>query len=473
MPLLRRAAAVLVVLGCSIATAACGPTDPPTVDATTDGAADADGAGFARWLDPLSNPLQPTVALANFRSAQDCAGCHPSHHAEWSHSRHAFAMVDPLFRALVDLRQQERDGQEDGFCTQCHSAIGVRSGDIQPGFRWKDLAPVTLEGVTCESCHKASALERSHNAGHVLDDDGPLCGNLENPKTVAFHDSATTPHMGEARFCGSCHDVVEINGLPLERPFEEWQASPAAAQGKPCQDCHMPRYDGQAALGGPQRQGLHRHRFIGVEFPVGPGAPVLDAATRAELEAEIAGLLGSAATMQLELPKPARGGTTLDVVVTVHNAIDAHSLPTGSTFLRQVWLDVEVKDADGTTVYRTGDLDAKGDLRDHWSTLDPYGDDDLVTLSSQLLDSAGNPTLFTWHATEHRRNAIPAGHERTWTYFAPIPVGAKGPLQVRATLRFRAYAPFLLRLVGLDAMVDELPIHDLASAVTAVDVTAP
>lgn len=462
----------LVLLAALLAAAGCSPESEPKTDAGTP--VDAiDAGGYARLVDPLSMPLQPTVQLDHFRSAGDCASCHPKHHDEWSQSRHAFAMIDPVFRALVDLRQKEREGQEDGFCTQCHSAIGVRSGDIQPGFRWNDLAPVTLEGVTCEACHKASAIERVHNSGHVLDDDGPLCGNLENPQTVAFHDSAKTPHMGEARFCGGCHDVVETNGLPLERPYEEWLASPAAAQGKPCQDCHMPRYDGTAALGGPQRQGLHEHRFVGVELPVGPGAPALDAATRSKLEGEIAALLGSAAKVQVTLPKPARGGETLDVVVTVHNAIDAHSLPTGSTFLRQVWIDLEVVDADGATVYRSGDLDANGDLRDHWSELDPYGDDDLVTLSSQLLDLAGNPTLFTWHAAEHRRNAIPAGHERTWTYFAPIPATTKGPLQVRATLRFRAYAPFLLRLVGLGQMVNDVPIHDLAKAATAVDVSAP
>ncbi|MEM7291305.1 MAG: 5'/3'-nucleotidase SurE, partial [Pseudomonadota bacterium] len=33
------------------------------------------------------------------------------------------------------------------------------------------------------------------------------------------------------------------------------------------QSCHMPTYDGVAALGAPARTGLHRHRFVGVELP--------------------------------------------------------------------------------------------------------------------------------------------------------------------------------------------------------------
>lgn len=462
---LATAALVGILAACA---AGCGPSEEPSADAGTSDA----GSDAGRLSDPLSMPLQPTHALSSFRSANDCKSCHPTHHEEWRTSRHAFAMVDPVFRALVGLRQEQFDGREDTFCTQCHSAIGVRGGDIGPGFSFDKLAPITLEGVTCEACHKANEIVRTHNAGHRLDADGPLCGNLDKPQTTGFHDSAATPHMGEARFCGSCHDVVETSGLPLERPFEEWLASPAAAQGKPCQSCHMPSYDGKAALTGPERKGLHRHRFVGVELPVGAGEP-LDAATRALLEGEIAALLGSAATMSVELPHPAAAGQTLDVVVTVRNEIDAHSLPTGSTFLRQVWLEVVVQDASGATVYETGTFDAKGDLRDHWSTLQPYGDDDLVTLSSQLLDVAGNPTIFTWHAREHRRNAIPAGHERTFTYFVPVPAKAKGPLQVKTRLRFRAYAPFLLRLIGLDSLVDEVPVHDLASAATAVDVPAP
>ncbi len=444
----------------------------PSPEASTDVDAQVvDGAG-GRLVDPLSMPATPTLKASDFRSAQDCKGCHPTHHQEWSTSRHAFAMVDPVFRVLVGLRQQHLATKEDAFCVQCHSAIGTRSGDIQPGFAFEDLAPITLEGVTCEACHKANEIVRTHNAGHKLDATGPLCGNLESPQTTSFHASVKTPHMGESRFCGTCHDVVESNGLPLERPFEEWQASPAATEGKPCQSCHMPTYDGVAALGGQQRKGLHRHRWIGVELPLGAGPP-LDAATRATMEAEITALLQSAAKVHLELPAQPSPGKVLDVVVTVDNTIGAHSLPTGSTFLRQCWLELVVKDEAGKVVYVSGDFDSKGDLRDHWSEVEPYGDADLVSLSSKLIDLAGNPTPFTWRATEHHRFAIPAGHSRTYTYLVPMAKGAKGALAISARLRFRAYPPWLLRLLGLAPLIDEVPVHDLASAATAVDVAAP
>ena len=456
---------VLVVLA---ALCACSPTTEPSTDVD----AHEDDGSLGRLVDPLSMPAQPTLKASDFRSAQECKSCHPTHHQEWSTSRHAFAMTDPVFRVLVGLRQDHLKTKEDAFCVQCHSAIGTRSGDIQPGFRFEDLAPITLEGVTCEACHKTNEIVRTHNAGHKLDPTGPLCGNLTAPQTTSFHASVATPHLGESRFCGTCHDVVESNGLPLERPFEEWHASPAAAEGKPCQSCHMPTYDGQAVVGGQQRTGLHRHRWIGVELPIGAGTP-LDAATRATMEAEITALLQSAAAVTLELPSQPIPGKVFDVVVTVDNKIGAHSLPTGSTFLRQCWLELVVKDETGDVLYVSGDFDSKGDLRDHWSEVEPYGDGDLVSLSSQLIDIAGNPTPFTWRATEHHRNAIPAGYERTYTYLVPIAKAAKGKLSVTARLRFRAYPPWLLRLLGLAPLIDEVPVHDLASVATAVDVLAP
>jgi len=33
---------------------------------------------------------------------------------------------------------------------------------------------------------------------------------------------------------------LTLNGKPLENTYEEWRASPAAREGRQCQDCHMP-----------------------------------------------------------------------------------------------------------------------------------------------------------------------------------------------------------------------------------------
>ena len=156
------------------------------------------------------------------------------------------------------------------------------------------------------------------------------------------------------------------------------------------------------------------------------------------------------------------------MTVAITNRIAGHSLPTGTTFVRQCWVELVATDAHGATLYESGTLDANGDLRDRWSTLDPYGDADLVSLASGFVDAHGTPTPFPWEAAEHHRNALRAGESRTFTYFVPVPAGAPGPVTLRARLRLRTYPPFLLRKLGAAALVPTVRTFDLASATRAI-----
>ena len=412
--------------------------------------------------DSLSMPSEPTLDLANFTSAETCKECHPTHYDEWSSSNHAYAMHDPVFRALVAVRQEDLGGEEDLFCTQCHSAIGTRSGDIVPGFSFSDLLDITNEGITCESCHRISAIERTHNAGHVLDETGPIRGPIADPDPSSFHSELVySPIFEDSSLCGSCHDVIESSGLPLERPYAEWLTSPAAENGQQCQDCHMPSSTGLASTEGTTERTLHSHRFIGVDVPMDG---FVDEERAAELRVAIQELLSSAASVELQLPESVIAGEQLDVVVNVYNDIPAHNFPTGSTFIRQAWLEVIATDALGQQLYATGDLDDNGDLRDHWSELDPYGDDDLVSFSSRFIDSSGAPTLFSHRAAEHITSAIAPLYSRTYTLFVPTEAAAEGPISVTARLRFRSLPPHLLRKLDQERLLDELIIYDIDAA---------
>lgn len=442
-------------------------TTTGTTEPTTTTGPDDTGDGFH---DPLSMPVSPTVSLDDFTPSETCAGCHPTHYAEWRTSVHASAMHDPVFQGLVAVRQADLAGTQDPFCTQCHSPIGTRALDVSAGFDFAALDAITLEGVSCETCHRVSEVVRTHSAGLRLDPGGPMRGPIEDPIESGFHDTAPTELLSGAAFCGTCHDVFEVSGLPLERPYTEWLPSPAAADARPCQSCHMPTSAGVAGTSasgddGPERT-LHSHRFVGVDVPMIEGW--LTADEEATLRADIDALLQSSGSVVLDLPDTAVGGETLDLVVTVRNELDAHNLPTGTTFNRQVWLEVTVTDATGRVVYETGTLDDNGDLRDHWSALDPYGDPDLVRFSSGLLDADGAPTLFTHEAVEHPTHALQPLHHRTVTLFAPVPPDAAGPLDVAARLRFRPHAPHLLRLLELDAWLDHLAITDIDAVAAQV-----
>ena len=418
--------------------------------------------------DPLSMPESPTLDPSSFDSATDCQFCHSKYVEEWSTSGHAYAMKDPVFQALVKQRQEDLEGTEDQFCTQCHSALGTRGGECVPGFNFEELSSIVMEGVTCVACHQVTGLERPFNSGHTLSSDAPMMGGIENPQKTAAHDSAADPLIQSAAFCGGCHDVVETNGLNLERPHEEWIESPLGGSSETCQSCHMPAEAGEAVDGGPERQ-IHSHRFRGVGIPMLEGF-VPDAETMAILDGEVEELLSGSSNVEVSHPDVILAGEQLDLVVTIQNLIPGHNLPTGSNFLRQFWLDLIVTDSEGRVLYRTGDLDSNGDLRNVWSETDPFGDPDLITLTSDLLDAKGDPVLFPWDAVELVNRAIAPAHERTYTLFVPVPEDAATPLEVQASLLFRAFPPYLLRTLGLSDYVGKLKIRTLSSVVTSVDV---
>lgn len=439
---------------------ACHPTPPPPGTTPTGDTSAPDEV----LHDPLSMPAEPAWDPAAFRGSASCAECHPDHLAEWRTSMHAYAMVDPVFQALSLARQRDLLGTEDLFCQQCHSAIGTRGGEIVPGFSYADLSPIVMEGVTCSACHQVVGVARTWNSGHVLDPDAPVQGPLADPAPTPIHPMARSEVLGTSAFCGACHDVIESSGLPLERPYDEWARSPSAERGQSCQDCHMPATERPVVRGGATRPS-RSHRWVGVDAPLVEGW--MTAAEEAELAAGTEALLAGAATLRLHATPAA--GDLLDVSVTVRNEIPGHDLPTGSTFLRQVWVELTAADADGAVLYRSGDLDANGDLKDRWSALAPYGDPDLVTFSSRFVDATGAPTLFPWRAAEHHSDALEPLRERTATWFVPVPPGTPAPVTVTARLRFRALPPYLLRTLGLtDAQIGRLAIHDLAEDTVVV-----
>ncbi len=418
--------------------------------------------------DPLSMPAEPTLDPESFASVETCVECHPGHVAEWNQSAHSLATKDPVWRTLVAVRQDHLSSMEDQFCTQCHSAIGTRGGVFVPGFSFDDVSGVSLEGVTCVACHQVVGMERNYNAGHVLDPTAPMVGGITDPKSSSAHESVGDGLIQSSAFCGGCHDVIENSGLNLERGYMEWMQSPDGDTDTTCQSCHMPSREGEAAVGGPIRT-IHDHRWRGVGLVV-RSLFITDETILAELDQDIDEFLKTSAEISLDLPQSVYAGNQLDILVHIANKISGHKLPTGTTFIRQFWLALSVKDANGTVIYETGHLDDNGDLRNRWSQLDPFGDSDLITLGSEFLDKDGQPVLFPWLAVEHISRAIPALHKRAYTLFPIIPEDVTGPLEVDAALLFREFPPFLFEALGADALIPLFKVRTICETKESVDV---
>jgi hypothetical protein len=191
----------------------------------------------------------------------------------------------------------------------------------------------------------------------------------------------------------------------------------------------------------------------------------------AELRGGVVALLRTSVTLDLDAPREAAQRTQIDLNVFIRNEIEGHSFPTGSTNIRQAWLQVTATDAEGNVLYRTGDLDDNGDLRDYFSELDRYGDADLVTFHSSFVDSNGVPELLSWRAAEHFTGAIPSLHDRAVTLFSPTDGAAPGPLRIDARVRFRTHPPHLLRRLGLMGLVEKLEVIDVDEQSVVVDIT--
>ena len=359
-------------------------------------------------------PQSPTLSTTNFTESQACGACHENHYAEWKTSMHAYAITDPVFRALVLTRKADLAGTEDQFCMQCHTPLGTRSGQVSDNFNFDDLDAIAKDGVSCETCHKTTEVVRPYNNGHVIDEFGAMRGPIEDPVPAGFHASEPSDHLGKSNFCGACHDVIEVSGLNLERPYAEWLESPGAANYKSCQSCHMPTYQGRASVQPsetPERE-LHRHSFTGVDIPLVDGI-LTDEEIAAQKE-RIRTLLTDVARLTLDVERNAvAAGEQIDLYVNVENLLDSHNLPTGTTFIRQMWVEVIATDASAEQLAHAA---AHPQVTYHCTPAEnapmiDAGSIDLVTVAAGV-HWFDRPAFYR----EVRRVAHPKGLLAVWTY---------------------------------------------------------
>ncbi len=383
---------------------------------------------------------------------------------------HAYAFKDPVFFAINDAEQAATGGALGQFCITCHSPIGQITGATEGAFDPGSLPAVLQAGVSCDVCHTmrpnlGGSFARADESGARLllqpgdDKFGPMDQVVDN----TFHRSVQDHLYDQSEVCLPCHNLA-LRGAPLETTFDEWVDSPFSVMGQECQDCHMPEYSGQAATGGPIRANLHRHFFTGVDVAMTPFPD------RAGQKARVEALLRDSATLIVAAPASAAPGETLVVQANVFNDKTGHSLPSGTTFERQMWLEVVVTGDAGDTVYVSGDLDANGDLRDRHSEIDPNGDADLNVWTATIRDDAGDEEVTVFRATSIESRLIRAGETDENQYRVAVPAAASGSLHVSVRLLFRPFAPYILRARGVGGLQSENPIFEMAADASDVSI---
>ncbi|MBY6225378.1 multiheme c-type cytochrome [Ferrimonas balearica] len=393
--------------------------------------------------------------LKHFSSPEGCKRCHPRQYAGWQGSMHSIAFIDPVYQAEAALGTKETDGATHNLCKGCHTAIGTVSENISydastgkfGGFTTQGVAE---RGVSCDTCHSVSATNIAHtemgehgNASLELATDRIKRGPFDDAKARGHKTEYSELHT-RSEFCANCHNVFNpVHGnFPLEHTYEEWKNSDYAKAEIQCQDCHMVpvevavrvademkpvkaleqhRLSGQAARGGPVRSVVHDHGFVGGNAVLAPLLGVEGGEAHAQ---EATKRLQTVAELETALVE-ADGKAQLNV--TVHNRRAGHDLPTSLSFIRQVWLEVVIEDAQGNTLLRSGTLNADNSL--------PA---DTVVFQDTAVDADGKPEHKPWKIARFSvENSIPAKGSKTVEYGFTLP--ADGHYTVTTTLHYRSF----------------------------------
>jgi hypothetical protein len=365
-----------------------------------------------------------------------CGGCHPRTLEQQLKSHHEASFTNPIFQSQYFesiLPRASRDpalAGEARSCTACHAPVAFANawGTATRAM----LTDPSMSGVTCDLCHTIRG----------VDGPAPLNGNfLSKPSEVKFGPlkgsdnahHAFSPIQSKSELCGTCHEATNHHGLRVKATFTEWLASPSATAGVQCQDCHMTR-DGlvRAAAIGSEGFVRYTHRF--------PGA---HSQTQVEGAVQLALAPG---------PADRSAGRRLVFRVAVDNRKSGHHLPTGSTDLRLLWLDVVARAGDRqlpVPIAGTG-YGVAGQSKEDAKTIGKDVPVGSRVYRSIFLDGAGKPTFESWDAVKIGfDNRLPGGQITVEEYALEVPKDVRGPVKIEARLRYMAYPSSFAALMDL------------------------
>jgi len=421
------------------------------------------------------------VRVNQFIDPSVCAECHSEIYRQWNGSMHSKAFTDPLWRAATKLFFKEAEKSEEILelkaCVKCHTPLGFRSYSISsPADDYDKLADLPAQGIFCNWCHNINEVKHLGDAGYEVEPGG----GEDDPSTMLgpFKDAVSDYHPTKyselhtkSEFCGLCHNVTHAaNKLPLEATYNEWKASPYNT-GNPettvnCQDCHMrqrpgipstgkterPDNPGRASIMGPEREHIWTHYFVGANAVV---TKLLGSEMHAQMAVE---RLQNAADMELIKRSSYKKNELVEIKVKVINSGAGHYLPTGLTEIRQMWLDVQIKDASGKVILSSGKLDENGSI-----------DKNAVMYHTQLGDENGNPVLNVAKADRilFDYRIPPKGYViEKYAFF--IPDDAVSPLEVIVKLKYRSISQPLARTL-LGENLPEIPVIDMVSVTDKIE----
>ena len=426
-------------------------------------------------FDSNGDIISSDIDLLDFHSSDNCIGCHAEYVEEWKLSMHAYSMRDPVFFSGWKLEQSKHHETGERFCIQCHSPVAYVTGkkldeytNVSELQNDPDLSVSIKEGVTCTVCHSFTGVSKTVDAGynvaavadyHMNPGEGIIYGPIESPVEIEpsensyAHESEYNPLFRSSESCLPCHDFI-IRGVDAEITYSEWNDDIPEffmAGLVSCQECHMPVITRQVAAIGPVRE-AHQHTFVGVDIDLTQEIPEdsiqyqsVEKLLQSSIVLEFGGLIAED-TIKIE-------NGVLSIPVTV-KSLTGHSLPSGTSFAREAWLETIVTDTDQNTIYSSGTIE--------WpiSNLD-LSDTNLVLFTSYLLDSDGDTTTSVTDAFDIIPQMLPGLRSQVHKYEISEDFSEIDELSIRVRMRFRAFKPFLLEGEH-SALLARQPVFDMA-----------
>jgi hypothetical protein len=342
-----------------------------------------------------ANALMPNSA---YPSPESCGSCHAEIYQNWQQSLHASSATDEAYLAVKELFAFERGEPAVRLCAGCHAPVALMTGEV--GLYNRESAS-SRQGVSCAFCHTvdqshggngaytshpsrvraylgvpwstfhsstpssstsgSSSPSSSQSAASPLE---PMAKWLVYQKPDAHKEDMRSPALATGQVCQSCHQFT-INGVAVQDTWNEWRTSSFARQGTTCQSCHFPSSGDPKTLE-PGEIAVGRSRDHVWKHALGGGSTT------------VAGRASSNVTYLKNSLKLEATRTNSTLEVKVSNIGVGHSIPTGVTDLRELWLEVTALDSSGKIMLSSGVQDAAGVLpRDtrlfHATLLDARG----------------------------------------------------------------------------------------------------